>query len=78
MREGLSVSGAHPLLALVSQSPRPRGSGRPLFAVLSTSYKTKAREFLTNKNLEDPNLLKLKSLDSLISIFLSDNSIWGQ
>ena len=26
--------------------------------------------------LEDRNLLKLRSLDSLISIFLSDNSIW--
>ena len=28
--------------------------------------------------LEDRNLLKLRSLDSLIPFFLSDNSSWGQ
>ena len=30
------------------------------------------------ENLEDPNLLKLRSLDSFCPFFLSDNSIWGQ
>ena len=29
-------------------------------------------------SLEDPNLLKLRSLDSSWPFFLSDNSIWGQ
>ena len=28
--------------------------------------------------LEDPNLLKLKSLDSSCPFFLGDNRIWGQ
>ena len=28
--------------------------------------------------LEDPNLLKLRSLDCSSPFFLSDNSIWGQ
>ena len=30
------------------------------------------------KYLQDPNLLKLRSLDPLISIFLGDAGIWGQ
>ena len=29
-------------------------------------------------NLEDPNLLKLRSLDFSCPLFLSDNRIWGQ
>ena len=35
-----------------------------------------AREIRRN-NLEDRNLLKLRSLDSSCPFFLSDNSIWG-
>ena len=31
-----------------------------------------------NSDLEDRNLLKLRSLDSPFLVFLSDNSIWGQ
>ena len=34
-------------------------------------------ESLCEKNLEDRNLLKLRSLDSSYFLFLSDTSIWG-
>ena len=72
----------HSLLRLHRECPKA-------YAIYSNTGKEKGRKKQESQNppknqsevdtdLEDRNLLKLRSLDSLSPFFLSHNSIWGQ
>ena len=54
------------------------GSLYPDLGVCAVIWAFWLADRIAMQNLEDPNLLKLRSLDSCSPFFLSDNSIWGQ